>query len=80
MGSVENGCFHFLCEPTISCHDYGRKGSGEHMFFLMVKIITTQVIFYILCAMAVVVPSVAEEKCDHAASDIGFLEVEDRDH
>ena len=37
------------------------------------------VIFYILCAVAVVVPSIAEEKCDHAASDIGFLEVEEED-
>ena len=58
----------------------GEKGLVRIFFFLMVKKITTQVIFYILCAVAVVVPSIAEEKCDDAASDIGFLEVEDRDH
>ena len=58
----------------------GGKRSGEDIFFVMVKKITTQVIFYILCAVAVVVPSIAEEKCDDAASDIGFLEVEDRDN
>ena len=51
----------------------GEKGLVR-IFFDGLKI-TNQVIFYILCAVAAVVP---EETC-HNAADMEFLEVEERE-